>query len=50
MIIGIPKKEIKKAEFRVAATPAQIKTLCEEGQRVFVEKGVGEGSGFLDLD
>lgn len=49
MIIGIPK-EIKKAEFRVAATPAQIKTLCEEGHRVFVEKGAGEGSGFLDFD
>ena len=47
MIIGIPK-EIKKAEFRVAATPGGVKTLCDAGYRVLVEKEAGEGSGFSD--
>ena len=47
MIIGIPK-EIKKAEFRVAATPAGVKALCDTGHKVFVEKEAGEGSGFPD--
>jgi len=47
MLIGIPK-EIKKAEFRVAATPAGVKALSEAGHKVLVEKGAGEGSGFLD--
>ncbi len=47
MLIGVPK-EIKKAEFRIAATPAGVKTLCDAGHRVLIEKGGGEGSGFLD--
>ena len=47
MVIGIPK-EIKKAEFRVAAIPAGVKTLCDAGHRVLTEKGGGEGSGFSD--
>ena len=47
MIIGVPK-EIKKAEFRVALTPAGARALSETGHRVFVEKGAGEGSGFSD--
>lgn len=47
MIIGIPK-EIKKGEFRVAATPAGVKSLSKAGHKVFVEKGAGEGSGFSD--
>ena len=47
MIIGVPK-EIKKAEFRVAAIPAGVKALCEAGHKVFVEKRAGEGSGFSD--
>ena len=47
MIIGVPK-EIKKAEFRVAITPAGVKALSEAGHKVFVEKGAGEGSGFSD--
>ena len=47
MIIGV-SKEIKKAEFRIAATPAGVKTLSEAGHKVFVEKGAGEGNGFSD--
>jgi len=47
MIIGVPR-EIKKAEFRVALTPAGVRALCEAGHKVLVEKGAGEGSGFLD--
>jgi len=47
MVIGIPK-EIKKGEFRIAATPAGVKTLCEAAHRVFVEKEAGEGSSFFD--
>ncbi len=47
MVIGIPK-ETKKGEFRVAATPAGVKALCDAGHRVLVEKGAGEGSGFSD--
>ena len=46
MVIGVPK-EIKKAEFRVAVTPAGVKTLCDAGHRVLIEKGAGEGSGFF---
>jgi alanine dehydrogenase len=47
MIIGVPR-EIKEAEFRVALTPAGVRALCEAGHKVLVEKGAGEGSGFLD--
>jgi len=47
MVIGIPK-EIKKAEFRVAVTPAGVRTLCDAGHKVLVQKGAGEGSGFSD--
>ncbi len=49
MIVGIPK-EVKKGEFRVAATPAGVKTLCDAGHKVLVEKEAGEGSGFADED
>jgi alanine dehydrogenase len=47
MKIGIPK-EIKLAERRVAATPANVKALVGHQHKVFVEKGAGVGSGFLD--
>jgi len=47
MLVGIPK-ETKKAEFRVAAIPAGVRTLCETGHKVFVERRAGEGSGFSD--
>jgi len=47
MIIGIPK-EIKIGENRVGATPAGVKVLKKAGHEVLVEKGAGEGSGFLN--
>ncbi|MBC7189215.1 alanine dehydrogenase, partial [Candidatus Aerophobetes bacterium] len=47
MVIGVPK-EIKKHEYRVALTPAGVRTLRKYGHRVLIEKGAGEGSGFSD--
>ncbi len=47
MIIAIPK-EIKNREYRVAATPAGVRSLIEDGHAVFVERGAGMGSGFAD--
>ncbi len=49
MVIGIPK-EIKNGEFRVAATPACVRALSEEGHKVIVEARAGEGSGFSDQE
>ena len=43
-------KELRKGEFRVAATPAGVKILSEAGHKVFVQKSAGEGSGFSDED
>ncbi|MDD5251163.1 MAG: alanine dehydrogenase [Patescibacteria group bacterium] len=47
MIIGLPK-EIKKAEYRVALTPAGARELTQCGHDVLVEMGAGLGSGFPD--
>lgn len=47
MIIGVPK-EIKPNENRVAATPANISELVEQGHEVYVETNAGLGSGFKD--
>lgn len=47
MTIGIPK-EIKHNEFRVAATPSTLSTLCRKGHVVLVESQAGMGSGFPD--
>ena len=47
MIIGVPK-EIKDHEFRVALTPSGTKELCGRGQRVLIQEGAGEGTGFSD--
>lgn len=47
MIIGIPK-EIKTHEYRVAITPLGVMELKRDGHTVIIEKGAGEGSGFLD--
>ncbi len=47
MDIGIPK-ERRDAEYRVALTPAAVRELVAAGHRVYVERGAGEGSGFLD--
>ena len=47
MKIGVPR-ETKDQEFRVGMTPDGVKTLVEDGHRVLVERGAGEGSGFGD--
>ena len=47
MIIGCVK-EIKNNEFRVGLTPDNCKSYVKAGHRVLIEKGAGEGSGFLD--
>ena len=47
MRIGIPK-EIKKAENRVGATPANVSALVNEGHEIIVETGAGQGIGAKD--
>jgi alanine dehydrogenase len=47
MKIGVPK-EIKTNENRIALVPAGAESLVAAGHTVMVEKGAGEGSGFLD--
>ncbi len=47
MIIGVPK-EIKDNEYRVALPPGGAKELLDQGHRVLVQSGAGEGSGFGD--
>ena len=47
MKIGVPK-EIKTNENRVALVPAGAESLVAAGHSVMIEKGAGEGSGFLD--
>lgn len=47
MIIGV-FKEIKKNEYRVAATPATVAEITARGHRVLVQEGAGAGSGFTD--
>jgi alanine dehydrogenase len=47
MIIGVPK-EIKNNENRVALTPAGVAEFKKNGHLVYVQKSVGENSGFSD--
>lgn len=47
LTIGIPK-EIMHGERRVAAIPETVKKMKEQGARVLVEKGAGDGSFFPD--
>lgn len=47
MIIGVPK-EIKANENRVAATPADVGDLVQQGHDVWVETDAGTGSRFTD--
>lgn len=47
MKIGIPK-EIKAQESRVSMTPGSVAELVKRGNRVFVERGAGEGASFAD--
>src|SRR6476660_2360452 len=49
MRIGVPR-EIKNNENRVAMTPAGVVNLVKFGHEVFIEKGAGLGSGFLNED
>lgn len=47
MIIGVPK-EIKIEEFRVGLTPTGARELVRDNNRVIIESGAGQGSGFSD--
>jgi alanine dehydrogenase len=47
MIIGLPK-EIKDSESRVGLVPAGVHALVQDGHKVFVEAGAGDGSGISD--
>lgn len=49
MIIGLPK-EIKRNEFRVAATPAAVAALVRKGHMILFETDCGVGSGFSNAD
>ena len=49
MIIGVPK-EVKNFESRVAATPSGVVEFVAHGHVVLVERGAGDGSGFLDME
>ena len=47
MIIGVPK-EIKDMENRVGVTPAGVQELTNLGNKVIIQSGAGNGSGFSD--
>jgi alanine dehydrogenase len=47
MVVGVPI-EIKPHEYRVGLTPAGVRSLTEDGQRVLVERSAGAGSGSTD--
>lgn len=47
MKIGVPK-EIKNREHRVGLVPGGVKALVTDGNKVFIEKGAGLGSGITD--
>ncbi|MBS4207923.1 alanine dehydrogenase [Bacillus sp. FJAT-50079] len=47
MKIGVPK-EVKNNENRVALTPSGVMELVAHNHQVFIEKGAGAKSGFLD--
>ena len=47
MRIGIPT-EIMNVERRVAATPASVRTLVQDGHEVLVQRGAGVGASFFD--
>ncbi|RKS72734.1 alanine dehydrogenase [Motilibacter peucedani] len=49
MKVGIPR-EVKRHEYRVAATPAGVHELVAHGHTVFVERDAGAGSSIPDTD
>ena len=40
-------KDIKDGEYRVIATPAEVATLIQDGNEVYVQHGAGEKAGFV---
>lgn len=47
MIIGVPK-EVKPCENRVSLIPSSVKTLIDNDNVVYIQKGAGEKIGFSD--
>lgn len=47
MHIGVPK-EIKPQEYRVGLTPAGVRELVQNGHKVLIETGAGNGVGLTD--
>jgi alanine dehydrogenase len=47
VIAGVPK-EVKKHEYRVAATPEGVRELVHVGHQVVVETTAGEGAAKSD--
>ncbi len=47
MRIGVPT-EVKNHEYRVGLVPASVAVLVDAGHSVLVQRGAGEGSGFVD--
>jgi len=47
--VGIPR-EVKRHEYRVAATPAGVHELVAHGHDVYVEQGAGVGSSIPDAE
>ncbi|MFW6213862.1 MAG: alanine dehydrogenase, partial [Spirochaetota bacterium] len=47
MDIGVPR-EIKKHEYRIGMTPADVKSYVSHGHALFVEQNAGVGSGYTD--
>ena len=49
MNVGLPK-EVKDNEYRVGLVPSGVHALVQDGNRVWVQKGAGGGSGFSDTE
>ncbi|MBC7334111.1 MAG: alanine dehydrogenase, partial [Actinobacteria bacterium] len=49
MIIGVPK-EIKNNEYRVSVTPGGVFELKQDSHIIYVQKGAGSGSGYMDSE
>lgn len=49
MDIGIPK-EVKAHERRVSLTPSAVKTLVQQGHRVWIQTGAGAEAGHFDTE
>jgi alanine dehydrogenase len=49
MKVGVPR-ETKDDEYRVALRPVGAELLTRDGHTVFIERGAGRGSGYVDED